>query len=110
MKIKTKPVSNITIRGLKGTVKSVNGTPVFPDTSDNENRVAGKVCDTDGNPVIGACVLVEGTTIGTVTDLNGTFKLETLKGSVLSVSYIDMQTAKVKVEDAGPLIITLKAD
>jgi len=36
--------------------------------------------------------------------------LETLKGSVLSVSYIDMQTAKVKVEDAGPLIITLKAD
>ena len=110
VKIKTKPVSNITIRGLKGTVKSVNGTPVFPDTSDNENRVAGKVCDTDGNPVIGACVLVEGTTIGTVTDLNGTFKLETLKGSVLSVSYIDMQTAKVKVEDAGPLIITLKAD
>lgn len=72
--------------------------------------MAGKVCDTDGNPVIGACVLVEGTTIGTVTDLNGTFKLETLKGSVLSVSYIDMQTAKVKVEDAGPLIITLKAD
>ncbi len=110
VKIKTKPVSNITIRGLKGTVESVNGTPVFPDTSDNENRVAGKVCDTDGNPVIGACVLVEGTTIGTVTDLNGTFKLETLKGSVLSVSYIDMQTAKVKVEDAGPLIITLKAD
>ena len=110
VKIKTKPVSNITIRGLKGTVKSVNGTPVFPDTSDNENRVAGKVCDTDGNPVIGACVLVEGTTIGTVTDLNGTFKLETLKGSVLSVSYIDMQTAKVKVEDAGQLIITLKAD
>ena len=110
VKIKTKPVSNITIRGLKGTVKSVNGTPVFPDTSDNENRVLGKVCDTDGNPVIGACVLVEGTTIGTVTDLNGTFKLETLKGSVLSVSYIDMQTAKVKVEDAGPLIITLKAD
>ena len=110
VKIKTKPVSNITIRGLKGTVKSVNGTPVFPDTSDNENRVVGKVCDTDGNPVIGACVLVEGTTIGTVTDLNGTFKLETLKGSVLSVSYIDMQTAKVKVEDAGPLIITLKAD
>ncbi len=110
VKIKTKPVSNITIRGLKGTVKSVNGTPVFPDTSDNENRVAGKVCDTDGNPVIGACVLVEGTTIGTVTDLNGTFKLETMKGSVLSVSYIDMQTAKVKVEDAGPLIITLKAD
>ena len=103
VKIKTKPVSNITIRGLKGTVKSVNGTPVFPDTSYNENRVAGKVCDTDGNPVIGACVLVEGTTIGTVTDLNGTFKLETLKGSVLSVSYIDMQTAKVKVEDAGPL-------
>ena len=75
VKIKTKPVSNITIRGLKGTVKSVNGTPVFPDTSDNENRVAGKVCDTDGNPVIGACVLVEGTTIGTVTDLNGTFKM-----------------------------------
>ena len=30
VKSETKPVSNITIRGLKGTVKSVNGTPVFP--------------------------------------------------------------------------------
>ena len=90
--------------------KSVNGATAFPGTSGNENLVTGKVCDVNGNPVIGACVLIEGTTVGSVTDLNGTFKLGAPKGAVLSVSYVGMQAEKIKVKDADPLTITLKAD
>ncbi|WP_455585313.1 TonB family protein [Bacteroides sp.] len=106
IKIKTlpQPESGIYIRGQ---INSINGEPV---TLSEDNRVAGKVCDADGNPVIGASVLIEGTTTGTVTDLNGTFVLKAPKGSTLSVSYIDMETAKVKVENAGPVIVTLKAE
>ncbi len=89
--------------------KNVSGVHA-PGTSGNENLVTGKVCDVNGNPVIGACVQIEGTTTGSVTDLNGTFKLGALKGAVLSVSYVGMQTEKIKVKNADPLTITLKAD
>ena len=96
--------TGIRIRGVRGEVQSVN----MP--SDGKIRIAGKVQDTSGNPVVGACVLIEGTTTGTVADRDGTFVLDAPKNSTLSISYIDMKTAKVKVENTTPLIVTLKAD
>ena len=38
-------------------------------------KVEGKVVDEQGEPVIGAAVLIEGTTTGSVTDVNGNFVL-----------------------------------
>ena len=96
--------TGIRIRGVRGEVQSVN----MP--SDGKIRIAGKVQDTSGSPVVGASVLIEGTTTGTVADRDGTFVLDAPKNSTLSISYIDMKTAKVKVENTTPLIVTLKAD
>lgn len=96
--------TGIRIRGVRGKVQSVN----MP--SDGKIRIAGKVQDTSGSPVVGASVLIEGTTTGTVTDRDGTFVLDAPKNATLSISYIDMKTAKVKVENTTPLIVTLKAD
>lgn len=48
----------------------------------------------DGMPVLGATILVKGTTIGTVTDTDGKFLLRNLPsgGAVLQVSYVGMLT------------------
>lgn len=70
-------------------------------------KVEGKVVDEQGEPIIGACILLEGTNRGTVTDLDGNFKLPvSSKDAVLVVSYIGMATAKVKAQPE--LTVTLK--
>ena len=53
----------------------------------------------DGQPIVGANVLVKGTTIGTVTDLDGNFKLTNLPSTAetLSVSYIGMKTQELQL-------------
>ena len=72
-------------------------------------KVEGKVVDEQGEPVIGAAVLIEGTTTGGVTDVNGNFVLSVpSKDAVLVVSYIGMATGKVKVQPK--LTITLKSE
>ncbi|MEG0646416.1 SusC/RagA family TonB-linked outer membrane protein [Bacteroides sp.] len=55
--------------------------------------VAGTVADTNGEPVIGANVLVKGTTNGTITDIAGKFTLNGVKkGDILQVSFIGYTT------------------
>ncbi len=72
-------------------------------------KVEGKVLDEQGEPVIGATVLIEGTKIGGVTDLSGNFVLSVpSKDAVLSVSYIGMGTNKVKAQPK--LTVTLKSE
>ena len=71
-----------------------------------EIRVEGVVQDKDGEPVIGATVLLEGTSMGTVTDVDGRFVIPAAKGDKLVVSYVNMKTAKVKV--APKVTVTLK--
>ena len=71
-----------------------------------EMRVEGVVQDKDGEPVIGATVLLEGTNMGTVTDVDGHFVIPAAKGDKLIVSYVSMKTAKVKV--APKVTVTLK--
>lgn len=70
-------------------------------------KVEGKVIDEKGNPVIGAIVLVEGTDMGAVTDLDGNFILSVpSKEDILVVSYVGMATVKVKVQ--SKVTVTLK--
>lgn len=71
-----------------------------------EMRVEGVVQDKDGEPIIGATVLLEGTNMGTVTDVDGHFVIPAAKGDKLIVSYVSMKTAKVKV--APKVTVTLK--
>ena len=72
-------------------------------------KVEGYVVDEQGEPVIGAVVLIEGTSTGSVTDVNGNFVLSVpSKDAVLVVSYIGMATGKVKVQPK--LTITLKSE
>lgn len=73
-------------------------------------RVNGKVVDESGEAVIGANILVKGTTNGAITDVNGDFSLEAPMNATLSVSYIGYLTQEVKVSGSKPLRIVIKED
>ncbi len=66
------------------------------------------VSEEDGLPVIGASVVVKGTTIGTVTDLDGAFTLDVDKNAQLQISYVGMQTQDIAVK--SNMRVLLKAD
>ena len=70
--------------------------------------VQGTVKDTTGEPIIGANVVVKGTTNGTITDLNGQFQLQTNPEDIIVISYIGYQSQE---QPAVPLMnIILKED
>lgn len=63
------------------------------------SKVTGKVIGEDGEPVIGASIIVKGTTVGTVTDFDGNFELEVpANGKQLVISYIGMKSQETKDE------------
>ena len=70
--------------------------------------VKGLIKDTTGEPIIGANVVVKGTTNGTITDLDGNFQLQANKGDVLTISFIGYKTQEVPA--AASLNIILKDD
>lgn len=62
-------------------------------------KVTGVVInEDDGEPVIGASVVVKGTTIGTITDLDGKFELETEKTARLIISYVGLRTQETMAQ------------
>lgn len=73
--------------------------------------VQGVVKDAAGESVIGASVLIKGSTVGTITDLDGRFTLtEVEKGTVVEISYIGYVSQSVVVKDGSLLNIILKED
>lgn len=61
--------------------------------------IKGTVVDETDEPLIGATVLVEGTTIGTATDIDGNFAIKCKPGAKLRISYIGYDTQTVKAEN-----------
>ncbi len=75
------------------------------------SRVTGTVTsEEDGLPVVGASILVKGTSVGTVTDLDGKFTLENIPSSAktLMISYIGMKTVEVEIKPT--VNVNLKPD
>ena len=73
-------------------------------------QLTGTILDGMGEPVIGANVLVKGTTNGVVTDLNGKFSLQVKPNDILQISYIGYNSQEVAVKGQHTLNITLKED
>ena len=72
--------------------------------------ITGTVVDPTGMPVIGANIMVKGTTNGTITDMDGNFSLEANKDAILVVSYIGFANQEIKVGNQSKLSIALKED
>ena len=78
------------------------------DASAQQVAVKGLIKDSTGEPIIGANVVVKGTTNGTITDLDGVFRLNANQGDILTVSFIGFKTQEVPA--AASLNIILKDD
>lgn len=70
--------------------------------------VKGIVKDTTGEPIIGANVIVKGTTNGTITDFDGNFLLNANKGDIIIISFIGYRSQEAQA--AASMNIILKDD
>ena len=70
--------------------------------------VNGVVQDTQGEPIIGANILVKGTSNGTITDLDGNFQLTADADALLVISFIGYQTQELPAQPV--MNITLRDD
>lgn len=76
-----------------------------------QQQVKGSVKDANGEPVIGATVMIQGTTQGTATDFDGNFTLQSVaRNAVLTVSSIGYQTATVNVSGRQVIDVVLQED
>ncbi|MDL2289926.1 SusC/RagA family TonB-linked outer membrane protein [Paludibacteraceae bacterium OttesenSCG-928-F17] len=73
-----------------------------------EMSIRGTVVDDTREPIIGATVMVKGTTTGTVTDFDGNFQLNVPSGSTITFSYVGMQTQELKAQSV--MNVTMKSD
>ncbi|MBR1415506.1 MAG: TonB-dependent receptor [Prevotella sp.] len=76
-----------------------------------QKTVTGNVKDATGEPMIGVSVIVDGTTIGGVTDLNGNFTIQKVPNNgVLKVSYVGYKEQKLPVGSKTSFNIVLQED
>lgn len=84
--------------------------PVTNITQQNKT-VTGTVVDTNGIPIIGANVVVKGTTHGNITDADGKFTIENVpENTILQISYIGYKTLDVAVRNKSKVEVTLEED
>ena len=103
-------VCSITLLGVSPQAFAVGDSSPLPMAQQQATKkISGTVTDAMG-PVIGASVLVKGTSNGTVTDLDGKFSLNVAPGATLSISYIGYVTRELKVGQQSSYDITLVED
>jgi hypothetical protein len=76
----------------------------------DQREITGRVTDEKGEGIPGATVLVEGTNIGTATDIDGNYNIDVPDGGVLVFSFIGYQTQSVNVGSRDVVNITLTED
>ena len=113
---KDKQIGEILSNALSGTnlTYTINDRSISITKQNDVNQqtrlISGKVTDPNGEPVIGVNIMVQGTSNGTITDLNGAFKLEVPSGAILQVSYIGYLQQIIPVGNQQNFSIVLKED
>ena len=75
-----------------------------------ENTVTGKVYDVSGEPIIGASVVIQGTTQGTITDMDGAFQLKAQPSQTLVVSFLGYKDVILPIGNKNNFKVTLEED
>lgn len=97
--------NNYIILAKKDMVKKA----VIAIAQQNDKKIIGTVVDGKGEPIIGANVVVKGTTNGTITDVDGKFTLTNAKkGDILEVSYIGYTSQNIRLSGESSLNVVLK--
>ena len=90
-------------------IYKTNEKASHPMITDNK-KITGKVTDEKNEPIIGANVVVKGSTTGTITDMDGNFTLEVPDQATLLVSYIGYTPKEVAVKNQNNLSIMMIED
>ena len=103
----------LTLMGLASTGATyANAAPEVAgvQTAQQQETCTGIVKDATGETVIGASVIVKGTTNGTITGIDGDFTLQNVKkGDIIQISFVGYQTMEVPF-NGQPINVTLKDD
>ena len=83
---------------------------LFPLGAMAQSTVNGTVTDESGDPVIGATVRVQGTGVGTVSDMDGRFSVKASANATLEVSYVGYQTEVVRLNGQSNINVVLKEE
>ena len=115
-----KEIAKISTFCLLFSTFSANATEIAQPTSDlspvtsvnqQNKKITGVVVDSKGEPVIGANVVVKGTTNGNITDMDGKFTIERVSdNAVLQISYIGYKSQEIPVKNKSHFDITLSED
>ncbi|WP_108821377.1 SusC/RagA family TonB-linked outer membrane protein [Dysgonomonas sp. Marseille-P4361] len=84
-------------------------TPKKAQTPDTKT-IKGTVVDDQGEPIIGATVMVKGTKTGTITDIDGNYTIAASENDVLQFSYLGFQPKEVKVGNNTTIDVTMSVD
>ncbi len=95
------------LRGCRWLLASLLCLFAVVSASAQDTVLKGTVIDDTGEPLIGATVLVEGTTIGTATDIDGNFTIKCKPGAKLRVSYVGYDNMTVNAQNG--MTITMKS-
>lgn len=69
--------------------------------------ISGVVTDSENYPVIGATVLIKGTTVGTTTDIDGNYSLQASQGQTLLFSYVGMQPQEIVIGNQSTINVRM---
>ena len=118
---KDRPVSEILDEMFKGTDirYAMEGKNIMLMKHSNKNThdieqqmkvLKGTVTDAKGEPIIGANIKVEGTNIGTITNMDGQFTLNVPENAILQISYIGFISQNIKVGTNKSITVQLQED
>ena len=103
-------ISSVKVNDLASIVKTEEVISV-ENSSDKKFVLNGQVMKYPAKtPLVGASVIIRGTTIGTISDADGKFQLSVKKGDVVVVSFVGMQTQYVPVEGNSNLVVWMRDD
>jgi hypothetical protein len=81
----------------------------FSTLSYSQSTIAGAISDTDGNPIPGVTIIIEGTTNGTTSDFDGNYSISVSSGQSLEFSSLGFASQVVEVSSQSTLNIILEA-
>ena len=84
--------------------------PESNNSTQQRKRLTGVITDSNGETIIGANISVKGSTLGTITDVNGNFSLEVPNSGMLTISYIGYISKNVPITNENNISITLTED
>ncbi len=92
--------------------RNISPSLVPPQNQDPQKKdISGTVTDEDGQPIPGISVIVQGTTIGITTDINGVFRLKVpTEAKTLQLSFVGMKTKEIEMGNQTQFNVTMEQD